>query len=81
MQLRFNLCHVGSFLDKGNVTVYESKYGEPPLRIEPPVVSYKFDEDQVESSEGADLDLDSGEIDFGDLGGGGDDVELETGLL
>jgi hypothetical protein len=66
---------------KGNVTTYEWKYGEEPLKIEPPVVNYEFQEDHLDADGadgGLDLDLDVGAIDFGDLGGG-DGIHLETG--
>lgn len=48
--------------------------------MEPIVVSYQFEDDQSNSAEGGlDLDLDVGAIDFGDIGGSGDDIQLETG--
>jgi len=55
-------------LDKGNITTYEWKYGEPPVQVEVPDLGYAFEPPPV--------DEDAGEIDFGDLGG---DVELQTG--
>jgi len=62
------------------VTTYQYKHGEEPLKIEPPVINYTFEDDTTES--GLDLDLDVGAIDFGDISlasGDGADVELETG--
>lgn len=47
--------------------------------MEPIVVSYQFEDDQSNAERGLDLDLDVGAIDFGDIGGCGDDVQLETG--
>lgn len=67
------------FVEKGNVTTYEWKYGEPPLKVEPPIVNYEFDEGPTTSESNDVLDLDVGTIDFGDLGGG-DDIQLDTGL-
>ncbi|ODN00152.1 CDK5 regulatory subunit-associated protein 3 [Orchesella cincta] len=63
-------------IDKGNVTAYEWKYGEAPLKVEPPVVTYQFDQDPTDLASGdgsLDLDADVGDIDFGD------DIQLETG--
>nr|CAG4641774.1 EOG090X07S9 [Eurycercus lamellatus] len=58
-------------IEHGNTTVYEWRYGEPPLRIEEPPLLI-----ETETSSGSDDAIDFGDqaIDFG-----GDDVELETG--
>ena len=63
------------FIEKGNVTTYEWKYGEPPLKVELPELKYDF-----ETEEPINLDLDDDGIDFGDIGGSGDNCELETGM-
>jgi len=60
------------FVEKGNVTTYEWKHGEPPLKTERESVTYTFDED------GDDHNGEEGSIDFGDLGAG-DEIQLETG--
>lgn len=59
-------------IEHGNTTVYEWRYGEPPLRIEEPPLLIETEE-AAESSDG--IDFGDGAIDFG----GTDDVELETG--
>nr|CAG4637090.1 EOG090X07S9 [Ceriodaphnia reticulata]SVE72992.1 EOG090X07S9 [Ceriodaphnia reticulata] len=58
-------------IEHGNTTVYEWRYGEPPLRIEEPTLL-------IEPEEGAPS---SDAIDFGDaaIDFGSSDVELETG--
>nr|CAG4644866.1 EOG090X07S9 [Leptodora kindtii] len=62
------------FINKrGNTTVYEWRYGEPPLRIEEPPL--------LIDTTSADVTADQEEIDFGDGGVdfGSEEVELETG--
>nr|CAG4642580.1 EOG090X07S9 [Evadne anonyx] len=56
--------------DHGNPTVYEWRYGEPPLKIEEP---FFVIEDDAETTSGESIDFGGSEIDFGT------DVELETG--
>lgn len=56
--------------DHGNTTVYEWRYGEPPLKIEEP--SFVI-EDDTEITSADSIDFGDSEIDFGG------DVELETG--
>jgi len=57
-------------IEHGNTTVYEWRYGEPPLKIEEPsfVVA-----DDPEPESGDTIDFGDAEIDFGG------DIELETG--
>ncbi|CAG7785925.1 unnamed protein product, partial [Allacma fusca] len=50
------------------------KHGEPPLKVEPPELNYTFEEEANDIEAGVDLDV--GEIDFGDLALGSGDVEL-----
>nr|CAG4634845.1 EOG090X07S9 [Alona affinis] len=59
-------------IEHGNTTVYEWRYGEPPLRIEEPPSLLL--EPEVPASDDA-IDFGDGAIDFGMT----DDVELETG--
>jgi hypothetical protein len=66
-------------IEKGNLTTYEWKHGEPPLKIEPPELNYSFEEES-EDAEGG-VEGDGEEIDFGDLALGSGDVELETGEI
>lgn len=47
-------------IEHGNVTTYEWKYGEPPLKIEEPPLNIKFED------ETADAHTDDNAIDFGD---------------
>nr|SVE74239.1 EOG090X07S9 [Daphnia barbata] len=58
-------------IEKGDTTVYEWRYGEPPLRIEEPILH-----DEPEAAVATDDAIDFGDaaIDFGSS-----DVELETG--
>lgn len=46
-------------IKKGNTTVYEYKYSEPPVSIEEPPLPYKLDDDDEHSG--------NNEIDFGDV--------------
>nr|SVE85551.1 EOG090X07S9 [Daphnia pulicaria] len=59
-------------IENGNTTVYEWRYGEPPLRIEEPSVLVAEPEAPTTTDDA---------IDFGDaaIDLGSDDVELETG--
>lgn len=59
--------HIAS---SGNTTVYQYIYGEPPLSIEEPPVTFLADE----SNDKPDLVVE--EIDFGDIGG---EINLEVG--
>nr|CAG4647131.1 EOG090X07S9 [Megafenestra aurita]SVE92446.1 EOG090X07S9 [Megafenestra aurita] len=58
-------------IEHGNTTVYEWRYGEPPLRIEEPTL---LTEPEAPSSTDDAIDFGDGSIDFGT-----GDVELETG--
>lgn len=54
-------------VERGNTTVYEWRYGEPPLKIEPDPVNIEFDDEEQQGS-GDQIDFgDPGEIDFGSL--------------
>nr|CAG4646332.1 EOG090X07S9 [Macrothrix elegans] len=59
-------------VEHGNTTVYEWRYGEPPLKIEEPQLLIETEPDPV--AEDA-IDFGDSAIDFGT----GDEVELETG--
>nr|SVE89938.1 EOG090X07S9 [Daphnia sinensis] len=58
-------------IEHGNTTVYEWRYGEPPLRIEEPVL---FVEPEAPVTTDDAIDFGDAAIDFGSS-----DVELETG--
>uniref|UniRef100_A0A182UF71 Uncharacterized protein n=1 Tax=Anopheles melas TaxID=34690 RepID=A0A182UF71_9DIPT len=71
-------------LAKGNTTVYEFVYGEPPLSIEEPPVKFVTEQQQEAEDDGGAIDFgddDGGAIDFGDGSGLDLDapVELEVG--
>ncbi|KAF0287766.1 CDK5 regulatory subunit-associated protein 3 [Amphibalanus amphitrite] len=63
-------------VEHGDVTTYQWRYGEPPLRVEPPPPAVDLSDDQptdagqgdeIDFGDGAGIDFgDSGEIDFGD---------------
>ncbi|KFB49189.1 AGAP009811-PA-like protein [Anopheles sinensis] len=59
---------------KGNTTVYEYVYGEPPLAVEEPTVKFQVQEPANEE--------DAGAIDFGDDGAaidfGGENIDLDA---
>lgn len=57
-------------IEHGNTTVYEWRYGEPPLKIEEPSFIV---EDDTETTSAESIDFGDAEIDFGA------DIELETG--
>nr|CAG4647980.1 EOG090X07S9 [Moina brachiata]SVE93064.1 EOG090X07S9 [Moina brachiata] len=61
-------------IEHGNTTVYEWRYGEPPLRIEEPplLINIESEDTTAESNDG--IDFGDAAIDFGT-----EDVELETG--
>ncbi|ETN58631.1 CDK5 regulatory subunit-associated protein 3 [Anopheles darlingi] len=69
---------------KGNTTVYEFIYGEPPLSVEEPTVTLEL-EKQVTGTEQIDFgDSDGGAIDFGDDGAidfGDAPIEVEAGEI
>nr|CAH0110589.1 unnamed protein product [Daphnia galeata] len=58
-------------IENGNTTVYEWRYGEPPLRIEESVLITELEAPTTTDDA---IDFGDAAIDFG-----GDDVELETG--
>jgi len=69
-------------LGKGNVTTYQYKHGEEPLKIDRPSVDYTFEDEANNEVCDLDLDLDVGSIDFGDVSvvaDAADSIQLETG--
>ncbi|XP_037073782.1 CDK5 regulatory subunit-associated protein 3-like [Pollicipes pollicipes] len=68
------------FVENGDVTTYQWRYGEPPLRVEPPPAAVDptdeaagADDDQIDFGDDGGIDFgDSAEIDFGDDAAGGD---------
>jgi len=70
---------LGFLMEHGDVTTYQWRYGEPPLRVEPPPPAVDLgDESDPEKNTEDQIDFgDDGEIDFGDDAGGidfGDDA-------
>lgn len=61
------------FIEKGNTTTYEWKYGQPPAHIEEPVRDYGIDEEKIEEEK-------ADEIDWGDIGTGADTINFDISL-
>nr|CAG4638515.1 EOG090X07S9 [Cyclestheria hislopi] len=66
-------------IEHGNTTVYEWRYGEPPLRIEEAPLVIDADESKTESNDDI-IDFGADTIDFGgDTIDFGNDINLDTG--
>ncbi|KAG5666856.1 hypothetical protein PVAND_014864 [Polypedilum vanderplanki] len=66
-------------IKSGNTTVYEYKFGEAPVKIEEPPLSFSVNDDEEENAEADEIDFGDEEIDFG--GEGAAEVNLEVGEI
>jgi len=74
-----NLINFVLIAEKGNVTTYEWKNGEPPLKIELPELDYSFNgEERSVAEENPHLDLQFEAIDFGDISTAGVSVDTQV---